>query len=277
MPCTVHTDIYYTDQSDIDQSFDLYRTNQCSNKLLLFIHGGLWKDNDKSLYSDLGHTLSDEPYNYNVCIINYRVTRNHSIQWPLFQYDIIHCINYIQHNQSKLDIVYNNNVYIAGHSCGATMALLLSTTQQYVPSNITLEQYNQLLSHISGIIGIQGIYDYKQYCIDYPTWTTAITDPLSTNQSIWPQPLTDTIQLHTKQQLLYTSNANILLIHSKHDSYVPVSQAQLMYDALHRLIGDRVQLCTDVLGDHYDAVNALGNSNSPITHAVHKFIQSTSE
>ena len=68
-----HLDLFYTNEVNRDQSLDLFCSKilDPSNKVLLvFIHGGLWVDGDKSGYHQIAHRYWSD--RVDVAIINYR-------------------------------------------------------------------------------------------------------------------------------------------------------------------------------------------------------------
>lgn len=280
---TLYNDLQYLPTNNPKQTLDLYLCNKQTDNtpLLAYIHGGLWADNDKSVYKHIGHLFSNDEYNCNVAIINYRLTKTDAnTVWPTFQHDVYNALVYLQQHSKQHNYIFNHNVILIGHSCGASMSMITIINDIFIPTDNVVyrtQVYIDMIQHIVGVIGIQGIYDYVQYVNDHNEWADAITTPLSHNQSIWPKPIDYVKQLinqnNNDTSLLCSKQCKILLLHSTQDQWVETTQCQSMHNALKQLNNNNVAQYIAEFGDHHGVVNDM-HDNSTVTQQIYKFVQS---
>lgn len=127
------------------EKLDIFPSSQPDSRVLIFIHGGYWHRLDKSDFQFIGAGFHS--YNITTVIINY----------PLAPYATIDQI--VQSCRKALQWVskhiasYNgdpNLLYIAGHSAGGHLAIMMLTGDPDWPSTI---------GGIKGVCGISGLYN----------------------------------------------------------------------------------------------------------------------
>ncbi|KAI8379508.1 Alpha/Beta hydrolase protein [Radiomyces spectabilis] len=217
---------------------DLYvppNANQCT-PLLVFIHGGAWRSEDKADHAQLAMYLAVQ--GYTVAVVNYRLSlRNHPHEQPEVQHpdhidDILDAIHYLIQTPPRSAVYDTTNIHLIGHSCGAHMAMM-----------IILDPASCLKS-IRGVIGADGIYDIPLLLQTFPDYTDFIEQAFGTDTSqfVHASPISKFAQHRLPP---------VLIVHSLEDSLVDLGQAKVMLQHLLSLDA-KVQLDTSARGDHYD-------------------------
>ncbi len=135
--CTITKNISYVDSSSSDYDAEAHRldvyvsktTLQKSAKVLLFIHGGAWRQGTKDSPK---HTSVGEAFAFNgivTVVINYRLA-------PETKYygmadDCARALLWVKRNIARFG-GDQDEIYISGHSAGAHLAALISTDSSYV-------------------------------------------------------------------------------------------------------------------------------------------------
>lgn len=118
--------------------------------VVIFVHGGDWREHDRKDYSFLGRSLAGE--GFVVVVPSYRL-------WPTVNgarmaYDIAHATAWtLQHAQEYGGKA--NSVILSGHSSGAHLVALVALDPQY------LGKYHVSPAVIHGVIAISGIDDLR--------------------------------------------------------------------------------------------------------------------
>lgn len=135
-------DIPYGDKPR--ECLDIFPSSQKGSKVLVFIHGGYWQKFDKSSFHFIIGAFAD--YGATIVLINYplipSVNMDEVVQSCRKAADWIH-INIAQWNGDT------DQIYIAGHSAGAHLAVMLMKKDK--------TQRDQ--TFIKGVCAISGLYD----------------------------------------------------------------------------------------------------------------------
>lgn len=102
--------------SDRDQTLDVYRprTGNAPFPVLIFVHGGSWKDGDGKDYEFVGRAFAAQ--GYLTLVTNYRLLPRHA--YPDFIYDVANAVAWANRNA----VQYGGDgtkVFLIGHSAGA--------------------------------------------------------------------------------------------------------------------------------------------------------------
>ncbi len=141
---------------DDRQKLDIYRPAQSPNggssPVLVFFHGGSWRDGDRPGYAFLGRAFAAR--GFVTIIADYRKTPKH--RFPAFVEDAAGAIAWSARNAQKYD-GDPKRLFVMGHSAGAHIAVLAALDPQYLTRN-KLDA-----SAIRGVIGLAGPYDFLPF------------------------------------------------------------------------------------------------------------------
>ena len=180
--------------------YDLYEpvTARENAPLVMFVHGGSWREGSKDIYRFLGTALGDA--GYPVAIINYRLSPG--TVFPGFVEDAALAAAHLLEGPRP--------VVLMGHSAGAQIAALLTYDPRY------MQGVGRSNCDLAGFIGLAGPYDFlpltdPKLMIAFPEETRAETQPLA-----------------------YAANAAppALLLHGFADTTVHAEDTELMAEAL---------------------------------------------
>lgn len=163
------TDIAYGD--DPRQKLDLYipETPDPARRVLTFFYGGAWTSGRKEDYLFVGQALAAA--GFLVAIPDYRLSPNQ--RFPGFVEDGARAMRWVQDNIGAHggDAA---RLFVAGHSAGAHIALMLATETPYLGA-AGFER-----ARLRGVIGIAGPYDFLPFTSKGVRDVFAGSDPAST-------------------------------------------------------------------------------------------------
>jgi acetyl esterase/lipase len=116
--------------------------------VILFFYGGSWQNGEKETYRGVGQALSSE--GFIVAVADYRVYPQ--ARFPDFIDDGAQAISFLR-NAVKTHGGDPSRLYLAGHSAGAHIAVMLASDPAY------LRKIGGDFSWLRGVIGIAGPYD----------------------------------------------------------------------------------------------------------------------
>ncbi len=156
------------------QKFDLYVPDELQKDapLLVFFYGGGWSSGRKELYKHLGEHYAAK--GYLVAIPDYRLSPE--VTFPAFVQDGAKAVAAIR--QAVHDQYGEHRLFLAGHSAGAQIAMLLTLDASY------LKAEHLKTSIVSGMIGLSGPYDFlplyeDKYKRIFPESTRAASQPIN--------------------------------------------------------------------------------------------------
>lgn len=194
---------------DIRQKLDVYQPLASSNSkpkpVILFVHGGSWKEGSKDDYLFVGESFSRA--GYVTVIMNYRLAPAH--KYPEYVQDTAQAIQWINQNIAR----YGGNpqqIVVMGHSAGAFNVV------EAVDNVRWLNEVNVPVSHIKAVVGIAGPYSY-----DFRTDSTRDAFPANA----------DPDQVMPDRHVRPDAPPHLLLVGSKDQRVKPVN-AQKMQSAL---------------------------------------------
>ncbi len=139
------------------QKLDIYLPNleatqqfkNTSRKVVIFFYGGSWDSGERSDYKFVGEALASQ--GFIVVIPDYRVYPD--VLFPALMADPAMAARWVKDNITR----YNGNanqVFLAGHSAGAHIAVMLGVNAEY------LAKQSLKPADFAGIIGLAGPYDF---------------------------------------------------------------------------------------------------------------------
>ncbi|MEK5389960.1 alpha/beta hydrolase [Margalitia sp. FSL K6-0131] len=132
---------------------DIYKPSNSDDELpiLVLIHGGAFQSGSKEMYKEWGRNLAEE--GYFVMAINYRLSTLTYSSYPGALEDIGQALNWLvaKSNQWSLDV---ERIGLIGDSAGAYLAALTSL------------KYKAFSYNICSVIGVYGIYDLVDECLN---------------------------------------------------------------------------------------------------------------
>jgi len=148
----------YVLQSDIAygplvrQKLDVYRPKQPVNAktpVVLFYYGGGWEGGEKADYKFVAEAFTSK--GYVVVIPDYRVYPE--VKFPAFMQDPVESAYWVKQHIADYG-GDEQQVFLAGHSAGAHIAVMLSLNPEYLAKvKLTPQDF-------SGTIGLAGPYDF---------------------------------------------------------------------------------------------------------------------
>lgn len=145
----LHADIAYGGL--IRQKLDLYQPKHIHHKLpvVVFYYGGSWDSGNKADYKFVAEAFTSR--GYITVVPDYRVYPD--VLFPGFMQDSAHAALWVKQNIQKFG-GDPNRVFLAGHSAGAHIAVMLGLNSEY------LAQVGLQPNAFRGIIGLAGPYDF---------------------------------------------------------------------------------------------------------------------
>jgi acetyl esterase/lipase len=143
---------------DERQKLDVYvpaPNNKGPYPVLVFFHGGAWRDGERDGYGFLGRAFAAR--GIVTIIADYRKTPQ--VKFPAFVEDAASAITWAHNNAAK----YQGDpakLYIMGHSAGAHIAMMAALDKQWLAKD-GLDP-----SAIAGVIGLSGPYDFLPLTTD---------------------------------------------------------------------------------------------------------------
>ena len=125
------------------------QTTNALKKVVIFYYGGNWDSGDRADYKFVGEALSAQ--GFIVVIPDYRVYPE--VLFPEFMADPASAAKWVKANIKQ----YGgdaNKVFLAGHSSGAQIAVMLALNAEY------LAKQNLAPHDFAGVIGLAGPYDF---------------------------------------------------------------------------------------------------------------------
>jgi len=141
--------------SDPRNHLDIYVPDSVKEKpapVILFFYGGSWQEGSKDDYLFVAQALASK--GYVVVIPDYRIYPAN--YFPDFMMDAARTLRFVHENIAHYQ-GDNQEIFVAGHSAGAYIAVMLAVNDAYIKA----EQANS--AWIKGVIGISGPYDFLPF------------------------------------------------------------------------------------------------------------------
>lgn len=130
-------------------SMDIYQhaDTPADAPILVFVYGGSWRSGERAWYRFIGESLAAE--GVIVVIPDYR--KYPDTAFPGFVDDVAVAV---RHARDRASVWGGKDIFLAGHSAGAHIALLIASDARY------LARQSMQPTDLRGVIGIAGPYDF---------------------------------------------------------------------------------------------------------------------
>ncbi|CAN5817950.1 hypothetical protein BH09VER1_BH09VER1_34050 [soil metagenome] len=215
-PATVLKDIAYTGGANPQQTLDLYLPAQKPAPLVLWIHGGGWKTNNKSWVL--------VPYlvakGYAIASINYRYSTE--AIFPAQIQDANAALNFVLHHAAEYGLD-KNRIAVAGDSAGGHLALLLGLARDEggFGADATIRP--------RAVIDFFGPTDFTAFSQPPPPGAEDVIGQLL---GATPHDRPDLAKAASPVTYVAAANPPVLILHGEKDTVVPLSQSRVLEDLL---------------------------------------------
>lgn len=243
----VEMDVEYGRADDSPLLLDLARPKKASDKprpVIVWIHGGGWIYGSKSLRSVLPLVATED---YVGVAINYRLSRK--AIWPACIHDGKAAIRWLRANAKNYNID-PDRIGVFGHSAGAHLAILLSTSGGIDELEGESGSAGQS-SRVTCGIGLSGMYDFvavKDFERKNHKNLKPPAHPKGPEYQLFGGPLDTKIkEMTAASPVTYATKDDppCLLIHGTEDPTAPYDQAIRMNAALSKAGGDITLITID--------------------------------
>ena len=205
--------------------------------LLIFIHGGAWRTNERSDFTWLGDKFAS--MGLATAVIGYRLSHKDepALVHPCHIQDCALAVKWIhEHGEQHLGFK-PDKLYLSGHSAGGQLTGLLTLCPEYLNSP-------SVQASIKGVIGIEGIYDIPKLIERWPEYSDFVELAFTTDKHLWTN--------GSPQYFKCNNLPPYLILHSLEDELVNREQADAYYEHLQSFAKDpkTIELDMSVTGKH---------------------------
>jgi len=224
-------------------------------RLLVYCHGGLWTERDKSALLAGARTLAQQ-LNVTVAIPNYVLCQ----PWPAALDSLWAILRWLLCHLDSQRVVF------LGHSVGGHMSAFLPLAK----GDTVLDNGLTLASLTKAVIGVQGMYDLRAWATAFPNYAPELKVTFPGGSSSFSDPTT----VRPSQSTLDTLHAetHFVLVHAPGDKLVEVGQATNFARHLTDVLAfpqESVSTVVDgIAGSHDDANDGLGSPDESAAGAA---------
>jgi acetyl esterase/lipase len=220
------------------QKLDVYAPKNASNApVLLFVHGGSWRNGGREDYPFLGEAFALE--GFVTVVISYRLAP--ATVFPGWIEDAALAVRWTKDNINRLG-GDPNRVALMGHSAGAHIVVMLGLDGSYLRA-VGLER-----NALRGVIGVAGPYDF----LDAVRINSRLRETFGA-ESNWVRAM--------PVNVADGQNPSMLLLQGLRDTTVDPRQAELLQAAI-KAKGGRVQVITYANLDHTQIIGVVSKALS---------------
>jgi len=238
------------------QSLDLYRPagTEAPVPVLLFFHGGVWQQGDKSEYRNIGEAFARR--GILTAVVNYRLSP--SVHHPAHIQDAARATAWMARHAAEYG-GRPDRLFLSGHSAGGQLVTLLLFDPRYL-RNEGLDA-----GRLAGVIAFSGVFDLTQPIDD--------TSEGGFANFVYPVFGKDPAILESASPMHYVHHVKVpLLIVLAGDDYHDMrSQSRRFVEKVARL-GSAVTFEIVPGRGHFELVEAIGSPDDPTTDLVARFI-----
>ncbi|RDB21271.1 putative isoprenylcysteine alpha-carbonyl methylesterase ICMEL2 [Hypsizygus marmoreus] len=224
--------------------------------VLVFVHGGAWRSEDKADHSLLARKLSAATQ-FVVAVPNYRLTpaklpSDVHFHHPGHAQDLLQFLVFLiaWNGPAGAGPLYDpNSLYLIGHSCSAHMITSIFLDSSLVSPSLTPP--STVFQAVKAVVMSEGIYDLSLLLSTFPAYREWFIAPTFGQHESYHQ-------FSTTNFSLIDPHIRWLIIHSKGDTLVDLPQSEAMYKHLCNLYGDdaaaRVRFNANQLDGEHNAI-----------------------
>lgn len=238
--------------TDDRQKLDIYApegTASTPYPVLVFFHGGAWRDGEREGYGFLGRAFAAR--GIVTVIADYR--KAPKVRFPAFVEDSADAIAWVHANIGKYD-GDPSRIFLMGHSAGAHIAMLAALDPKWLAANDLSPDI------IKGVIGLAGPYDFLPLTTD--------SSKIALGQ--WPD-------LRETQPITYAraDAPPLLLLTGDKDTVVKPRNSKVLSEKIAALGGQqKLKIYKGV--DHADIIMAIARpfrAKAPVLSDVVEFVR----
>lgn len=163
--------------------------------------------------------LLEDHKDWTIAVVNYRLSGSKSkdaVLAPAHTHDLALAISFLRKTLHPLQWA------IVGHSCGAHMAslVLINPGFEFFPPH-------EVPPPPQCMVGVQGMYDNRLFCVDFPEWASEIYHSQGTDKSTWLDPVAV-----EPSNLVALQRVTFHLVHAEEDKYVNLAQPRAFQKVL---------------------------------------------
>ncbi|KAF5326899.1 hypothetical protein D9619_004601 [Psilocybe cf. subviscida] len=263
----------YAQDDDTKHSFDLHAPPAKISEaltpppLLVFVHGGAWRAEDKSYHVALAARLAAATH-CPVAVPNYTLTpadnTDPAFFHPVHTRDILTCFNFLQGAFAReAPIPYDpHRLVLIGHSCSAHM--LSSIVLNSDDTTPELSPDTAVRTAVRGLVLTEGIYDLDMLLKRFPEYKGWFIAPAFGERAEYTDANVAAYPLRSNDGKGTEQGTNVypcwMLVHSKGDTLVDVAQSEAMCAHLKSVYPvdegakQRIQLVADLEEEHDDVL-----------------------
>lgn len=230
---------------------DLYQPADENGKLakgpfpaFVLIHGGGFVIGEKNIqFIDVAKWLTKQGY---LCFnVNYRLSKGGT--FPNSVNDVKCAVKYLRGNAEKFG-VDPDRIGVMGGSAGGYLTAFLAATPDHPDFPSVCGEYDQNSSSVAAAVPVYGIYDFEKDLEENPSVPSrkVFEDYVGGGN---PDEIKKKFKKASVLTYLKKTDTNWLVIHGSSDSLVPVSQANILHDAL-KSVGADTELAIIEKGKH---------------------------
>lgn len=220
-------DLYFP--KPLAQQMKSSQTITTNYPLVVFVHGGSWKNGNKDDYAFVGQSLAKA--GYVTAVINYRKAPEHV--YPDYVNDAAKAVAWSYHNAPSF-FADPNKMAVMGHSAGAFNMMAAVSNADF------LAPFGMKPSDIKAVVGIAGPYSY-----DFRKYGSAYAFPKNANpDAIMPN------------HLIKGAQPDYLLLTAEKDTVVHISNTEIMAKAL-KDYGAKVTVSEIKGANHATSIGAM--------------------
>lgn len=228
------------------QKLDLFQTDKPGAPLLVFIHGGYWRAQDKSEFSYVAETYTAS--GINLAVINYRLAPH--VTMDDIVADVRASISFLYRNAENYGYAADK-IYVSGSSAGGHLTVMALTTEWKdigLPANT-----------VKGGCALSGLYDLEAIRLCYLNKEIGLDVPTAKRNS----PILH-LPLASAPLILSVGGAESAEFHRQQNDFMRAWQGA----------GLACSIVDQVGGHHFDMIDRLADPASELWAATQQLMNS---
>jgi acetyl esterase/lipase len=218
-------DLVYATFNGIDLKLDLYLPQKTNARVVVYVHGGAWREGSKS-EMPLG-ALVDQ--GYAVASVDYRLSR--VVQFPAQVHDIKAAIRFLRGEGSRLG-VDASRIAVAGSSAGGHLAALVGVSNRIKALEGTVGDYLPESSDVQAIVSLFGASNLQTILAQSTPYGLKVRVPaLQLLLGGQPEDQPEITRLASPVFHVDATDPPLLLIHGDQDPQMPINQSHELQGA----------------------------------------------